>query len=355
MVVAFRVDGGVRLGSGHVMRCLTLATALRVLGVKVLFVCREEAGDLSDLIAQREFSVECISSESGVRLDDWVSDAKATQAILNARFHRKVDWLIVDHYLLDIRWENVVRDSAEYLMVIDDLCNRSHDCDVLLDQNLVLDMHERYANKVPAHCRQLLGPRYALLQPEYKKIRDALTPHRVTVECILIFFGGTDSANLTERALDAFIALDRSDIEVNVVIGSSNRREGAIRKKVRAHSNIYAHSNLTSLATLMSRADLAIGAGGSTHWERLCLGLPCLVVTMAENQRLISQELHKLGVIQLLGHHDEITQSMLFAALDRLMKQGVLQDWSSRCIDIVDGRGVNRVLAAMKQLSFEML
>ncbi len=347
MFVAFRTDGGTHIGSGHVMRCLNLAQSLRMHGAEVLFICQEQPGHLCGLISQRGFAVECLATASGLLVDDWISDAKATREILEARLGRKVDWLIVDHYRLDSRWERAVRELASRLMVIDDLCDRNHDCDLLLDQNLVPNMHDRYAKKIPVCCRQLLGPSYALLHPDYKKLHDYVKPHRETVERILIFFGGADRANFTDRALEAFIALDRSDIEVEVVIGASNRHGDAIRQKVQVQSNVRVHSDLPSLAPLMSRADLAIGAGGSTHWERLCLGLPCLVVTLADNQRLVSQELHRLGVIELLGHHDEVNQSMLFQALDRWVRQGVSKEWSLRCMGIVDGRGSDRVAAAI--------
>jgi len=345
--VVFRTDGGSHIGSGHVMRCLTLAQSLKAQGADVLFICREQPGHLCDLITERGFAVERLAAIPGGAAADWADDARETRAALEAFMGSKADWLIVDHYLLDRRWEGALRASADRLMVIDDLCNRPHDCDVLLDQNLVADMHERYVDKLPASCRQLIGPKYALLHPDYARLREHVAPRRGAICRMLIFFGGADSANLTERALDAFLALGRPDIEVDIVIGAGSRHGDAVRQKAEAHANIRVHAGLPSLATLMSEADLAIGAGGSTHWERLCLGLPCLVVTLADNQRLISEELHRLGVIQLLGHHDEVDQLMITGALDRLIRQGLPQEWSLRCMAMVDGRGVGRVLTAL--------
>lgn len=345
--MAFRTDGGSLTGSGHVMRCLMLAQALQAQGGEVLFICREQPGHLCDLITERGFAVERLAAIPGGAAADWADDARETRAALEAGMSRKADWLIVDHYLLDRRWEGALRASADRLMVIDDLCNRPHDCDVLLDQNLVAGMHERYADKLPASCRQLIGPTYALLHPDYARLHAHVAPRRGAFRRILIFFGGADSANLTERALDAFLALGRPDIAVDIVIGASSRHGDTVRQKAGAHANISVHAGLPSLATLMSRADLAIGAGGSTHWERLCLGLPCLVVTLADNQRLISEELHRLGVIQLLGHHDEVDQLMITGALDRLIRQGLPQDWSLRCMAMVDGGGAERVRAAL--------
>jgi UDP-2,4-diacetamido-2,4,6-trideoxy-beta-L-altropyranose hydrolase len=346
--VAFRTDGGSHIGSGHVMRCLTLAQALQEQGAEVLFISREQPGHLCDLITERGFAVERLAAVPDGSGTDWKHDADGTRASLETGMGRKADWLIVDHYLLDRRWEGALRASADRLMVIDDLCNRPHDCDVLLDQNVVADMHERYADKLSASCRQLIGPAYALLHPDYARLHAHVAPRRGAIRRILVFFGGADSANLAERVLDAFLALGRPDIEVDIVIGASSRHGDAVRQKAGVHNtNIHVHAGLPSLATLMSEADLAIGAGGSTHWERLCLGLPCLVVTLADNQRLISEELHRLGVIQLLGHHDEVDQLMITGALDRLIRQGLPQEWSLRCMALVDGRGVNRVVTAL--------
>lgn len=329
------------------MRCLTLAQSLKAQGADVLFICREQPGHLCDLITERDFAVERLAAIPGGAIADWADDARETRAALESGTDRKADWLVVDHYRLDCRWEGALRVSADRLMVIDDLCNRPHDCDVLLDQNLVAGMHERYADKLSASCRQLIGPAYALLHPDYARLHAHVAPRRGTICRILIFFGGADSANLTERALDAFLALGRPDIEVDIVIGASSRHGDAVRQKAQTHANIHVYAALPSLATLMSEADLAIGAGGSTHWERLCLGLPCLVVTLADNQRLISEELHRLEVIQLLGHHDEVDQLMITGALDRLIRQGLPQEWSLRCMAMVDGRGVSRVVTAL--------
>lgn len=351
--MAFRTDGGSHIGSGHVMRCLTLAQSLKTQGAEVLFICREQPGHLCDLITERGFAVERLAALPGGAAADWADDARETRAALEAGTGRKADWLIADHYLLDRRWEGALRVSADRLMVIDDLCNRPHDCDLLLDQNLVAEMHERDADKLPASCRQLIGPTYALLHPDYARLHAHVAPRRGAIHRMLFFFGGADSANLTERALDAFLALGRPDIEVNIVIGASSRHGDAVRQKAEAHANIHVHAGLPSLASLMSEADLAIGAGGTTHWERLCLGLPCLVVTVADNQRLISEELHRLGVIQLLGHHDEVDQLMITGALDRLIRQGLPQEWSLRCMAMVDGRGVSRVVTALTLLTPE--
>jgi len=329
------------------MRCLTLAQCLQARGDQVLFICADQPGHLGELIAQRGLVVKLLAAGHGVTQAGWADDAAQTQAALHDTAGRRADWLVVDHYQLDQRWETALRVSADRIMVIDDLANRPHDCDLLLDQNLVPGLHERYAGKVPSACRQLLGPDYALLHPAYAEQHQNTRPRRGEIRRILAFFGGADSANLTDRAIDAFVAVGRPDMHLDVVLGASSGHREAIAQKVQGHANINLHTGLPNLATLMSQADLALGAGGVTHWERLCLGLPCLVVTLSDNQLATSQELHRLGLVDLLGHHDAVDAQVLTEALKARLDQGLPEEWSKRCMARVDGGGANRVLAAL--------
>lgn len=358
MRVVFRTDAALAFGTGHVMRCLTLASALRERGAAVSFVCREHEGHLCDLIEERGLAVSRLPAPKAViQTEDtpthtawlgasWQEDAGQTRAAIEAS-GVKPDWLVVDHYALDKRWESVLRASVGRIMVIDDLADRVHDCDLLLDQNLVAQMHTRYADKVPVACGLLLGPEYALLQPIYAELHDRIPPREGPIRRIFIFFGGADSDNLTGRALTAFLHLNRSDIEVDVVITTGGPDAETIRQQVAGHGNIHLHSGLPTLAPLMAKADLAIGAGGVTSWERLCLGLPTLVVTLAENQRPIAKKLQEHGLIRWLGHRDEVDESTIAQALGTLIQQGLDEDWSLRCLAAVDGNGVNRVCAAL--------
>ena len=329
------------------MRCLTLAQCLQARGDQVLFICADQPGHLGELIAQRGFVVKLLAAGHAVTQAGWADDAAQTQAVLHDATGRKADWLVVDHYQLDQRWETALRTSVDRIMVIDDLANRLHDCDLLLDQNLVPGLRERYAGKVPPGCRQLLGPDYALLDPAYAELHQHTAPRRGAICRILAFFGGADSANLTDRAIDAFVTVGRPDMHMDVVLGASSRHREAIAHKVQGHANISLHTGLPSLATLMSQADLALGAGGVTHWERLCLGLPCLVITLSDNQLAASQELHRLGLVDLLGHHDVVNVQVMTQALKARLDQGLPEEWSKRCMARVDGGGVNRVSDAL--------
>jgi UDP-2,4-diacetamido-2,4,6-trideoxy-beta-L-altropyranose hydrolase len=332
------------------MRCLTLAQSLVSYGTDVLFVCADVAGHLGELIAGRGFVLQLIPARPDVGGGGaWANDAEQTRAVLAKQPGRKVDWLVVDHYQFDYRWESSLRACPEVdrIMVIDDLCNRSHDCDMLLDQNLVADMYTRYTGKVPEACRQLIGPRYALLNSAYSKLHDCAVPRRGVIRRLIVFFGGVDSANLTSRAMDAFEAAGYADVQMDVVIGASNPHRATIAHKAQGKANITLHTSLPSLASLMSQADLALGAGGVTHWERLCLGLPCLVVTLSDNQRASSQELHRRGLIDWLGHHDAVDVSRIAQALKVRLDEGLPVEWSQRCLRMVDGLGAERVWDAL--------
>jgi len=340
------------------MRCLTLANALAKKGSGVSFICREHDGHLCDLIEERGFVVHRLPAPAeGFTVDatpahsvwlgaTWQEDADQTGAVIKT-LGVKPDWLVVDHYALESRWEHALRPLVGCIFVIDDIADRTHDCDLLLDQNLFADMQTRYAGKVPEDCRLLLGPEYALLQPIYAELHDRIPPREGPVRRILISFGGADRDNLTGRALAAFLSLNRPDIDVDVVISDSSPYAPDIRDQVAGHANIHLHGNLPTLAPLMAKADLAIGAAGTTSWERVCLGLPALVVTLAENQRPIADGLQQLGLVRWLGHKDEVSEQSIKQALAELFEEGIDEEWSLRCRSAVDGKGVDRVSAAL--------
>ena len=357
MRVVFRTDASHQIGTGHVMRCLTLAHALRERGAECRFICREHPGNLLGLIREQGIEAVALPCGSGERNrpghspeaalahaewlgTDWRTDAEATRDALGETI---ADWLIVDHYALDARWETALRPHCRKLLVIDDLADRQHDCDLLLDQNLVADMEHRYDGKLPDHCGRLLGPQYALLQPQYAELHPRTPPREGPIRRVLVYFGGADTDNLTGLAIAAFQSLQRDDVMLDVVINPSSPHAGAIRQQLQGIPNATLHTGLPSLAPLMVRADLSIGAGGVTSWERCCLGLPTLVITLAENQKPIAAELDRQGLIRWLGHKDEVSEQSLAGVLADLLDRGLQVDWSEACQRLVDGRGTERV------------
>ena len=356
MNVVFRTDASSRIGSGHVMRCLTLGTALRERGASVSFACREHAGHLCGLIEERGFAVARLPGSSVNGRPEgspvhaawlgasWQEDAVQVRALAAGK---RIDWLVVDHYALDERWERELRPYAARILVIDDLADRMHDCDVLLDQNLVPDMDVRYGGKLPKNCTALLGPEYALLQPMYAELHDRVSPREGPIRRICIFLGGADGQNVTGRALAAFLSLERPDIHVDVIVAAGSPHAESIRAQAAGHRNVHLHGTMPTLANLYAQADLAIGGAGATSWERLCVGLPALVVVLAENQRLIAQTLSERGLVRLLGHQNTVDASAIAQALADLVRQGLDADWSRRCLAVVDGAGVTRTWAAL--------
>ncbi len=340
------------------MRCLTLAKALRGSGAAVSFVCREHVGHLCTLILEMGFAVHRLGSsdslaatgEESLAHAGWLGatqaqDAAQTLAAVQA-MRVKPDWLIVDHYGIDQYWEKSLRPAVGRIMVIDDLADRQHDCDVLLDQNLVAEMEVRYSARVPAACKQLLGPYYALLQTDYAERHELAIPRTGAVRRILIYFGGADVDNVTGRSLNAFLRLGRDDIDVDLVVGNGMYGE-AIRRQAAGRPNIHLHDRLPTLAPLIEAASLGIGAGGSTSWERLCLGLPSIVIALADNQVPIAAELGRRGLACSLGFHRDADEAVIASKLAEIVGEGLNGHWSQRCLSIVDGRGLQRVCAVL--------
>lgn len=353
--VAIRVDATSQIGTGHFMRCLTLADALRQRGAGIRFVSRGLQDHLRDMLAARDMGFVLLNDAVMAAAPDelahsnWLGTSQAQDARDTAicLADQKWDWLVVDHYALDARWESALRQQCRKIMVIDDLADRPHDCDLLLDQNLFEDMAHRYDGKVPAHCGRMLGPDYALLQPQYAELHPRVPPREGAVRRVLVFFGGADAENLTGRAIAAFLSLGQEDVALDVVINPASPLAASIRQQVEGHEQITLHEGLPSLAPLMVQADLAVGAGGATSWERCCLGLPALVITLAENQKPIAAELDRQGLIRWLGHKDEVSVATLAQALKDILDSGLLLDWSARCQQWVDGRGTGRVISIL--------
>ncbi len=358
MNVVVRTDASTAIGSGHVMRCLTLADALRGAGASVMFVCREHAGNLSTMIRERGYLVaglrvskSKLNSSATLAHSDWLGaewyeDVTQTGAAI-AKTCAKADWLVVDHYALDDRWESALRPLADRILAVDDIADRKHDCDVLLDQNLAPAMHSRYLGLVPNKARLLLGPDYALLNPDYAEAHKRPKLRSGRVRHLFIFFGGADSCKLTLRTVSALKRLSRPEITVDVVLPFDPVMRNAVQMEVAQLANVELHSDLRTLAPLMEKADIAIGAGGATTWERLCVGLPAIVVTSADNQLAVAELLNERGLIQLLGTERVVGPSQIAEALERVIESGVDPDWSRRCLATVDGKGVLRVISAL--------
>lgn len=331
--IAFRTDATLQTGTGHFMRCITLADGLLRRGAKIRFVSRGLPAHLRDMLGQRSIELASLDSDTenatagDLQHSQWLGcsqeqDAQATQHKLS---DRNWDWLIVDHYALDARWESKLRGSAGRIMVIDDIADRQHDCDLLLDQNFYADMQTRYTGKVPPGCEMLLGPRYALLREEFRKLREHTRPRTGPVKKILVFFGGVDSDNYTGLAIEVLSELKKPDMQIDVVIGAQHPCRSAIEKNC-ALQGYLCHVQTTRMAELMLAADLAIGAGGSATWERCAMGVPSIIMVLADNQSKAAIDLDCAGVLISLGDARLIDKSALKQATSQLIENEQLRE-----------------------------
>lgn len=317
MIIVIRVDSSNIIGSGHLMRCLTLAQRYRKEGYNVAFVCRDLEGNLVGLVEKQGFPLYMLPS---VLQDDtltgyakWLTvtqeqDAAETVALM--REIGKVDRVVVDSYAIYETWEKMVRPYANEIFVIDDLANRKHDCDILLDQNFYLNKDERYLGLVPEHCKLLLGPEYALLREEFYQAKEKMKPRDGELHNILVFYGGADATDETSKAIDALSMLKANgnlqDVNITVVVGGSNTKRDSIANRCKQLGFKYL-CQVKHMAELMSEADLMLGAGGTTTWERCFLSLPAIVTAVAENQFQICDDCAKAGIIYYLGHWNKVT------------------------------------------------
>jgi UDP-2,4-diacetamido-2,4,6-trideoxy-beta-L-altropyranose hydrolase len=359
MRVAFRIDASAQIGIGHAMRCLTLANALRADGARTRFVFRQIPDDLHARIRAKGHEVSVLAPVAAGEAPDDLPQARLlpTSQARDAWDSRAAlegldwDWLVVDHYALDSRWESSVRDVARRIMVIDDAADRDHDCDLLLDQNLHENMERRYDSRVSVTTRRLLGPEFALLRPEFGELRSRVVPRDGSVRRVFVLFGGFDACNFTQRAVTALERAAPHGLRVDVVIGSGHPyRAGIEQECVRLGFDCHVQSE--EIARLMAVADLAFGAGGSASWERCCLGLATLCVSFADNQRPISEALHKAGACIYAGDEGTATVGRLESLLrELLLHPSRLQQMSARAYDLVDGLGTARVSREIRELS----
>jgi UDP-2,4-diacetamido-2,4,6-trideoxy-beta-L-altropyranose hydrolase len=375
MKVAFRADASLQMGSGHVMRCLTLADALKAQGADCHFISREHPGHLLEVIGQRGYkanslvahvqpaqeAIKSIVKESSSPQQEpahaawlgstWQTDAQETTAILVSL---QSDWLVVDHYALDQRWEEALAPHYRKLLVIDDLADRPHRCDLLLDQNLG-SQPEHYAPWLPAHCQVLTGPHYALLRPEFAELRPYSLQRRQAqpaLRQLLITMGGVDQPNATGQVLQALktCALPQK-CRITVVMGLTAPWLESVRElAAQMPWPTEVVVNVHDMAQRMADSDLAIGAAGSTSWERCCLGLPTLMVVLAENQQAGAQALEVAHAARLIGDVSDIATKLPQAVLE-LIDEDCKGRMSLAASAITDGQGTEKILKAMKVLN----
>ena len=340
MHVAFRADASTLIGTGHVMRCLTLAAALRHVGANCTFFCRSQPSDMREVIASQGHAVRMLTPLPDVDMDaavdaaewkdgaphaQWLGTSSAEDAkdTLEAMAGQFWDWLVVDHYALDEKWERLLRGNCRQLVVLDDLADRDHDCDLLVDPGAEPDLPARYAQRVPGCAALLIGPQFAFLRPEFDAARASVFSigprvRSSTPKQLLVMFGGNDSAGHTLEALEAIAVTAPAGTLVDVVVSSINQDRARLAAFCAIHITFNLHVASNEVAKLMARADLVVASGGGAVYERLYLRRPSLIKVVAENQRKPLQYMASVDMFALYNNSSELE-----AALCQAFAQGV--------------------------------
>lgn len=335
--IMFRVDASPEIGMGHAIRCLSLADALKSKGCPVAFVMRACPEFVSNRVG-----------EHGIQLYSLEGDFSAAGDVLQTR--NIIDscagetWLVVDHHGLGASWEKGIRGGCAGLIAIDDHARNDHDCDILIDQNFGADDEDVYPGRVPTDCLQLLGPRYALLAPDYAHHHSREVAGGESVRRILVNLGGGDTGKLYRETIEALSGLH--GLEIDVVANSSTPGLSWLESACAERPNFSLHVDVPGMADLLVKADLAIGSGGASNWERLCLGVPAILVNVAENQVQPNQRLAEGGYALCLGSAESVDAELLRGAVLALAADGGNRSRMARAgAQLVDGRGAERVAA----------
>lgn len=359
MNIVIRADASIDIGSGHVMRCLTLADDLKNKGGIVNFVCRDFPGQLSKLIKSRGYKTillpepvqDYISKIDDPTHADWLNvawDVDARETI-QAIAEDVIDLVIVDHYGIDFRWHKKLRSSAKSIMVIDDLADRRLDCDFLLDQTLGRNT-DTYKLLVNKKTHLLLGTEYALLRQEFAQLRDKAIEKRKSfnfIKRIMISIGGMDSEDVTGRVLESLALFNWiSKPTIDVVMGGQSPNLNKIIEQSEKHPlSVNVHVDVDNMAEFMLAADIGIGSAGSTSWERCTLALPSLVIVLADNQKVIASMLEKAGAVILWKNVEDL--HTIFKKISE--NNRMLMDMHDASSKICDGLGCSRVTTELSK------
>lgn len=315
--IIFRCDSSYQIGTGHVHRSMNLAYAIKEISpsVEIKFHSKELPGHTNHL------------------LKDFVLTQDDTEIC---------DLLVIDHYDLDETYEKKVSQYTKKIAVIDDLFNRKHYCDFLIDHNFYKNHLSLYDGKlIKPNTTTILGPSYCLIKSKFNELRKNAIP-RSEFKNILIFFGGTDS---TGESLKLISAIKNSNVDYNfdLVIGKNTPTLNQIKENIK-NQKINLHIDTPDMPELMLKNDLFIGASGVATWERSSLGLTGKIVTTADNQIHIAKNMHDINAHDYLGDAKNITIKDWEHILKNLnAEKEKLKDMSKKSFEIVDGLGASRV------------
>ncbi|XIA64089.1 UDP-2,4-diacetamido-2,4,6-trideoxy-beta-L-altropyranose hydrolase [Bradyrhizobium sp. TZ2] len=341
MLIVFRADADPVIGGGHVMRCLTLATEMQQRGADVLFVCSAGTADTVPALARTG------TAWLEANQYDWnavLADGKLAGT--------PIDLIVVDSYRLGESFERSLRRHACPILVIDDAPTRPHDCDLLLDMTLDRSASD-YAGLVPQHCRVLAGASYTLLRSAFGDLRAASLARRTAASeptSIFVSLGLTDIGGRTAtiaRSLAASGNLSR----IIVVTGPTASSFGEIVELQKDAARIEVHVDPDEIAELMASADIAIGTPGTTGWERCCLGLPSILLIVADNQRDNARALERAGAARIVPLDCDVPDAISRILTELTLQPDELARMSRQAAAVCDGDGARRVGTAIDELA----
>lgn len=334
-----RADATIAMGVGHVMRCLALAQAWQDTGGRAVFVMAKANPAVEQRLRAESCEVFSISAQPGTE-----EDGRETTRLAR---ERKADWVVVDGYQFGSNYQRNLKTAGFRVLFADDYGHAArYFANVLLNQNVCAD-EAPYENREP-HTRLLLGTQYCLLRREFRSWREWKRDIPKVGRRVLVTMGGSDPENLTGRVIQALAVVKRADFEVTVVIGGSNPHLETSQSAA-GQKGIWLRKNVSNMAELMAEADVAISAAGSTCWELCLLGLPALLIDLAENQKAVAQDLDRLGCAIHLGDRNNISATRIASQLDRLLEsQQLRRSLSQRSRELIDGGGAQRVASILR-------
>ncbi|MGI9280330.1 MAG: UDP-2,4-diacetamido-2,4,6-trideoxy-beta-L-altropyranose hydrolase [Endozoicomonas sp.] len=349
MKAVFRVDAASHIGSGHVMRCLTLAQSMRNQGFEILFICRLFQGHMLDKVRSSGFTALSLPSNSKDHFAcndqdqppyknwlgiDWQSDADETLSLIGS----ECDWLIVDHYALDSRWEQKLRAKARFILTIDDLADRSHNCDLLLDQNVAISGKSDYRELTPESTQRFLGTEYCLLRPEFHFNYSRPSSDKFS---LLVFMGGADSKGLSLKILDTLKTAGHLNL---TVLLQPTHPDYASIAHICSQSGHTCLPETHNMAELIAQHHAAIIACGFISYETAALNVPSLLLPHSDIQNQVADRLVELGTgVKLMP--ELLNSKSLKAAINKL--KGIRLDDQT----LFPSGGTAKVIAAMQQIS----
>jgi len=338
-LLVVRTDGGPDIGAGHLMRCLALAQAWKARGGDATFITCCESAQLRQRLLNEGMQVVTIK-----RPHPDPMDCQTTSEVLRA-FSRA--WVVLDGYHFDPEYQRQIRNGGQRLFVIDDTAHLEHyHADIVLNQNINANLLN-YSSE--PNTLFLLGTQYALLRPEFLSRAASRIKIPGIARKVLITLGGADADNQTLKVIQAVKQIDIAGFKAVVVVGANNPHRPQLQGESRDSTvPIEIVTNATNMDDLMAWADLAVSGGGSTCWELAFMGLPALVIILADNQRAVAEGLDEAGIVVNLGWYKDLATTDIAQALVSLA--GAANERTEMCRrgrELVDGKGNDRVLTEL--------